>query len=67
MVPTAVPEGAIAVPEGRTTAELSGRTAPITGGASGIGHARALAFASAGTNATIADLDGEAAQRVAYA
>lgn len=45
--------------------DLAGRTALITGGASGIGRACALAFASAGAKVTIADLDGEAAQRVA--
>jgi len=45
--------------------DLSGRTALITGAASGIGRACALAFASAGAKVTIADLDGDAAQQVA--
>lgn len=45
--------------------DLAGRTALITGGASGIGRACAFAFTSAGAKVTIADLDGEAAQRVA--
>jgi len=44
---------------------LAGRRALITGGASGIGRACAVAFAAAGANVTIADLDGDAAQRVA--
>lgn len=46
-------------------AGLEGRRALITGGASGIGKACARAFAAAGALVTIADLDGDAAQRVA--
>ncbi|WP_295124532.1 3-hydroxybutyrate dehydrogenase [uncultured Leifsonia sp.] len=46
-------------------AELSGRRALITGGASGIGLACAEAFANAGAHVTIADLNGEAARAVA--
>ncbi len=40
-------------------ADLSGRRALITGGASGIGLACAEAFAAAGAHVTIADLNGE--------
>ncbi|MCI0159273.1 3-hydroxybutyrate dehydrogenase [Leifsonia shinshuensis] len=46
-------------------ADLSGRRALITGGASGIGLACAEAFAAAGARVTIADLNGEAARAVA--
>jgi 3-hydroxybutyrate dehydrogenase len=46
-------------------ADLSGRRALITGGASGIGLACAEAFAAAGAHVTIADLNGEAARAVA--
>jgi 3-hydroxybutyrate dehydrogenase len=45
--------------------DLSGRRALVTGGASGIGEACARAFAEAGAHVTIADLNGEAAERVA--
>ena len=44
---------------------LAGRRALITGGASGIGAACARAFAAAGAAVTIADLDGDAADRLA--
>ena len=46
-------------------ADLSGRRALITGGASGIGAACCHAFAAAGASVTVADIDGEAADRVA--
>lgn len=46
-------------------ADLSGRRALITGGASGIGLACAEAFAAAGARVTIADLNGEAARATA--
>jgi len=46
-------------------ADLSGRRALITGGASGIGLACAEAFAAAGARVTIADLNGDAARATA--
>lgn len=45
--------------------ELSGRVAIITGGGNGIGRATALLFAQRGAHVVVADLDGDAAQRVA--
>ncbi|MFE4467865.1 3-hydroxybutyrate dehydrogenase [Leifsonia sp. NPDC056824] len=46
-------------------ADLSGRRALITGGASGIGLACAEAFAAAGAHVTIADVNGDAARATA--
>jgi 3-hydroxybutyrate dehydrogenase len=46
-------------------ASLSGKRALITGGASGIGRACAVAFAAEGASVTIADLNGDAARQVA--
>ncbi|MFE4949507.1 3-hydroxybutyrate dehydrogenase [Leifsonia sp. NPDC056665] len=46
-------------------ADLSGRRALITGGASGIGLACAEAFAAAGARVTVADLNGDAARATA--
>ncbi len=45
--------------------DLTGRRAVVTGGASGIGEACARAFAASGAHVVIADLNGEAAARVA--
>ncbi|PVE63261.1 3-hydroxybutyrate dehydrogenase [Microbacterium testaceum] len=45
--------------------DLSGRRALVTGGASGIGEAIARSFAAAGATVTVADVNGEAARRVA--
>ena len=45
--------------------DLRGRTALITGGASGIGAACAREFASAGARVTVADVDREAAEALA--
>lgn len=48
-------------------ADLTGRSALITGAASGLGKAMAHALASAGAQVTLADLNGEAAREVAAA
>ena len=45
--------------------ELEGKVALVTGAASGIGRASALALARAGSRLVVADLDAEGAQRVA--
>ncbi len=47
------------------TIDLSGRRALVTGGASGIGAAIARAFAEAGAEVTVADLNAEGAQALA--
>ncbi|MDX6298639.1 MAG: 3-hydroxybutyrate dehydrogenase, partial [Nocardioidaceae bacterium] len=47
------------------TADLAGRRALVTGGASGIGAACARRLAAAGARVTVADLDGERAFAVA--
>src|ERR687898_1025873 len=45
--------------------DLSGRTAVVTGGASGIGEACARRLAGAGATVTVLDLDAKGAERVA--
>lgn len=45
--------------------DLHGRTALVTGGGSGIGEACAIRLAEAGAKVLVADIDGEAAGRVA--
>ncbi|BDV32399.1 3-hydroxybutyrate dehydrogenase [Microbacterium terricola] len=45
--------------------DLHGRTALVTGGASGIGAACARALAAAGAEVTVADIDGEGADALA--
>ncbi|WP_298870052.1 3-hydroxybutyrate dehydrogenase [uncultured Microbacterium sp.] len=47
------------------TIDLSGRRALVTGGASGIGAAIGRAFAEAGAEVTVADLNAEGAQALA--
>src|SRR5206468_1553668 len=44
---------------------LAGRTALVTGGGSGLGRATALRLARCGAHVVVADVDGEAAAKVA--
>jgi NAD(P)-dependent dehydrogenase (short-subunit alcohol dehydrogenase family) len=46
--------------------DLSGRTAVVTGGASGIGKATALRFGRAGADVALLDIDVEGASQVAH-
>ncbi len=45
--------------------ELAGRTAVVTGGASGIGEASAIRLADAGASVVVADINSDAAEMVA--
>ena len=45
--------------------DLSGRTAVVTGAGSGIGRGIALAFADAGMNVVVSDVEKDSAERVA--
>lgn len=45
--------------------DIGGRSALVTGGASGIGLAYAEAMAEAGAMVTLTDIDGEGAEREA--
>lgn len=47
------------------TYDFTGKTAFVTGGSAGMGAATARAFAQAGANVAIVDLDGDAAERFA--
>jgi 3-oxoacyl-[acyl-carrier protein] reductase len=47
------------------TRPLTGRTALVTGGGSGLGRATCLRLARCGAHVVVADVDGEAAQKVA--
>ena len=48
---------------GKNTGRFSGRTAIVTGAASGIGLATARRFAAEGARVVIADRDGSAARQ----
>lgn len=52
-------------PTGAPALDLGGRRALVTGGASGIGAAVARAFAAAGAEVTVSDIDADAAHALA--
>ena len=47
--------------------DLKGKTAVVTGGGSGIGKGMCRRFAHQGMNVVVADIEGEAAEKVAIA
>jgi 3-hydroxybutyrate dehydrogenase len=58
-------EPSIAPGQATTNVDLAGRSALVTGAASGIGHACAQRLARAGAAVTVLDLNGDAARKVA--
>lgn len=58
--------GAANAPAPQLSLDLTGRSAVVTGGASGIGEACVRAFAAAGATVTVADINAEAAQALAH-
>src|SRR5919112_3150212 len=58
-------ESSIAPGQATTNVDLAGRSALVTGAASGIGHACAQRLAWAGAAVTVLDLNGDAALKVA--
>ena len=44
------------------TSEMTGKTALVTGGGSGIGRATSLEFARWGANVVVSDLNGDSAE-----
>ncbi|MFJ9865945.1 SDR family NAD(P)-dependent oxidoreductase [Streptomyces sp. NPDC101165] len=62
---TAVESNAAAQPGRTDGTALQGKVAVVTGGASGLGRATALALAKAGARVVVADLDAEGGREVA--
>jgi NAD(P)-dependent dehydrogenase (short-subunit alcohol dehydrogenase family) len=60
-----LPQAGQAAPSTRGSAPLRGKVAIVTGGASGLGRATALALAEAGAEVVVADLDAEGGQEAA--
>jgi acetoin reductase-like protein len=63
--PGAIPSPGVVVFGWRVAVKLAGKSAIVTGGASGIGRAIALLFASEGANVLVADLKQDACDTVA--